>query len=163
MQLFLVAALVLLADQLTKFWVSNYLPPEGIPVIPGFFSIDLVHNPGAAFGILENQTLLFVVITLVVVAGIFYFRRAARGRFADFYLGLVLGGAVGNLIDRVRFGYVVDMFNFHFWPVFNVADSAIVAGMMLLAFVILKNDAFTGGEAGDGDNSTESGFPGDPS
>jgi signal peptidase II len=132
----LVTAAVVTADQWSKSYVSGYLDTHGGPVsiLGGKVLIDLVHNSGAAFGVLPNQTALFIIIAVgIVTALIVSYRKLARGpAVLRIGLGLVLGGALGNLADRVRLGYVVDFIDLRWWPVFNVADSCIVVGVALL-------------------------------
>jgi signal peptidase II len=135
-------------DQLTKWAiVNNLMLGEARPVIGEFFQITSHRNRGAAFGILQDQRWFFIVITLAVVGGIvWYLRKTMReGRkLLPFALSLLLGGALGNFIDRALFGEVVDFLQFRFqfnwfgtpvdytYPIFNIADSAIVVGVILI-------------------------------
>lgn len=139
MRVFVGAGLVLLLDQITKLAVRRYLlPGESLPILPGIFHLSYVQNPGAAFGILKYQTGFFVgIAALVVVAIVFYAPRVDPG-LLSLALALELGGALGNLIDRLRFGYVVDFLDFRIWPVFNVADMAIVIGVGLIFLHLLR-------------------------
>ncbi len=143
-----VAAVVFVLDWLSKHWITAHLlPGANIPVIPGFFSLTLVQNAGAAFGLLQNQTLLFVVIAVVVIALILtYGRQAAKDRpWLGVAFGLQLGGALGNLVDRVLQGTVVDFLDFHVWPfVFNLADASIVIGGALFAYLIWGDSESSG-------------------
>ncbi|WP_025746972.1 signal peptidase II [Caldicoprobacter faecalis] len=141
MQVFIVAFIVVL-DQVTKYLAKTYLKPVGsIPLIPNVFHFTYVENRGAAFGILQNQRWLFIVLTVVVSAVIVYylFTRSQESIVLTIALSMILGGAIGNLIDRLRLGYVVDMLHFVLidYPVFNVADSFVVIGTILLAYYIL--------------------------
>lgn len=129
---------VLLLDLGTKWLVSTTMTEfQTIPVISGFFSLQFVHNPGAAFGMLANQQWLFILVTVVALGAILIFSRRpeARHGVVPWALGLLLGGAAGNLVDRVRFGKVVDFFLFYWkeysFPNFNVADIAISVGVGL--------------------------------
>jgi signal peptidase II len=134
------AVLILALDQVTKLWVQNSMvPQESIPLLPGIFHLTYVQNTGAAFGIMKGKTLFFVIITAVVVGFVLYIiPQITKGQLQlRLAMGLLLGGAVGNLIDRVRFGYVIDFFDFRIWPVFNIADSAVVVGVALLFWFIL--------------------------
>jgi signal peptidase II len=134
------AFFVLVVDQITKFLVvSNMNPNDTIPVIENIFHITFVRNPGAAFGIFPNQTSFFVIVSLIVIIVIIgvYWKLAYRNKIFTVALALQLGGAVGNLIDRLRFTYVVDFFDFRIWPVFNIADMAIVIGVVFLAWQLL--------------------------
>lgn len=137
----LVTAMVVALDQFSKhFVVANLAYGDFVAIIPGVLQLTHVRNFGAAFGLFAGQRLLFFGAVLVIVLAFFFLRSeiVKAGRLAVVASGLVLGGALGNFIDRVRYGYVVDFIDFGFWPVFNVADSAIVMGTTLLAFVILR-------------------------
>ena len=144
------AAGVVLLDQLSKGWIERNLPLyealTPLPALSDFFSITHFTNTGAAFGLLRDQNILFVAIGLVVVASaVIYARYLPHDRrLVQIALGLQLGGALGNLIDRVRQGHVTDFLYFHNlplinrpWPAFNVADMAIVVGVILLALFML--------------------------
>ena len=139
MPIFLSICIVVL-DQVVKFLVAHEMcPGMSIPVIQDICHITFVLNPGAAFGILAHQRSFFIVmgIVIVILGGLFspYIRRQCR----IFRCGtaLLLGGALGNLIDRVRFGHVIDFFDFRIWPVFNIADIAIVVGVAAIIYAIL--------------------------
>ena len=139
MPIFLSICIVVL-DQVVKFLVTHEMfPGMSIPVIQDVFHITFVLNPGAAFGILAHQRSFVIVmgIVIVILVGLFspYIRRQCR----IFRCGtaLLLGGALGNLIDRVRFGHVIDFFDFRIWPVFNIADIAIVVGVAAIIYAIL--------------------------
>ncbi len=139
----MVLATVLLTlglDQLTKFIVvRNFSLHDSFSLINGVMSITLVHNRGAAFGIFKNQFFLFVFISLLTVILIYFILRNNKGsKLFSFSLSLILGGALGNLIDRIFLGYVVDFLDFHIWPVFNIADSAITFGTLILGWLIFK-------------------------
>src|SRR5215468_7495240 len=144
-----VAGAVLVLDQVVKWLALDRLPPgTPVPVIDGFFSLTLVMNPGLAFGMLSSTpsawrwivaALSIGALTVLAVVGV---RLLADGGWPTrLALGLVFGGAVGNLIDRGRFGAVVDFLDFYWrayhWPAFNVADSAISVGVALLALRML--------------------------
>jgi len=134
------AALVLLIDQGTKYIVKTTMTLyESIPVIPNIFHLTYIENPGAAFGLLANQRLFFIFITMIILTTIIYFYYKLTGEklLLRIALGMVVGGAVGNLIDRLRMGVVTDFFDFRIWPVFNIADSAIVIGMIYIAYQLL--------------------------
>jgi signal peptidase II len=135
-----VAALVVVADQVTKRLAEDRLRPQrSVPVVDDILRLTYVQNRGAAFGLLQDQTAFFVLVGVIVIGVIAAsYRYLPRSGFLlHLALGLQLGGAIGNLIDRVRQGYVVDFVDFgyqaNWWPVFNVADSAIVIGVALLA------------------------------
>jgi signal peptidase II len=137
-----IAAVVLVVDQGSKHLVQQHFGPcDSAPVslLGDWLSLIYTCNHGAAFGILANETLLFVLIALVVVGVIVaYFRFLPANRpWLKVSLGLQLGGALGNLIDRVHQGFVVDFIWVKAWPVFNVADSCIVIGVLILAYYLL--------------------------
>ncbi len=136
--------LVIVGDALTKWLVAQYIDlHEAIPVIPNLFQLVHVRNTGAAFGIGANADSHIVpmvlnagALTVFFVVVAYAFRTATTDRLLQVALHLILGGAIGNLLDRFRFGYVVDFLDFyvrdHHWPAFNVADSAICIGIALL-------------------------------
>lgn len=133
-------AAILAIDQLVKLAVKlSMLPGESIPVIDGFFHFTYVLNPGAAFGMLENQQIFFIAAGLMIIAVFIYCYPQIRSQCAYFHYGCValLAGAVGNLIDRVRTGLVVDYLDFRVWPVFNIADIAIVVGVISMMYAII--------------------------
>jgi signal peptidase II len=138
---FALAALVILAlDQLTKHVIVESMRlGQAFPVL-GLFDIHHVRNQGAAFGIMPSAGALFIVVAVMVLAGVaIYWRHIERtDTVTKIALGFVTGGTVGNLIDRLRFGYVIDFIDLRWWPVFNVADSAICVGVALLMYKILK-------------------------
>jgi len=138
-----IAALVLVLDQLSKAWVLRHIPLgeswAPIPSLARIFTFRHVTNTGAAFGLFPNGGTIFLAIAVVVIVAIIvYTRYLSVERWPVLLsLGLQLGGAMGNLVDRLRFGHVVDFLDFSFWPTFNVADSAIVCGVALLAYLVL--------------------------
>lgn len=137
---FVLFALILAADQLTKYAISaNFLPGESLPVVPHIFHITYVLNPGAAFGMLPQARWFFVLAAAALFIAFMAYHRQLKRQPVAFYYGCVamLAGAVGNLIDRIRQGLVIDFFDFRIWPVFNVADVAIVLGVAGMVFAIL--------------------------
>jgi signal peptidase II len=142
-----VILLVIALDQLTKAWVTTSFRPEmSMPLIPGFFNLTYVQNTGIAFGMFKGQGLLVGAFVLALaVAAIFYARSLNwMGWETNLIGGCLCGGAVGNLIDRWRLGYVVDFFDVHLgphhWPVFNVADSVICVSV---AWIVLRQLGMT--------------------
>jgi signal peptidase II len=147
----LVAAIIIALDQWTKIWVRATIPDFTyiVPIeqLGDYFVFEHVHNYGAAFGILQNQGNLFIVIAVVVTVAILYYAGTLnpRQRLLRFLLGLQLGGALGNVIDRLYQGYVTDFVRVgipgvYYWPNFNIADSAIVCGVIGLAIYIFVED-----------------------
>lgn len=140
--IFIITLCILFLDQFTKLLaVKNLLLNESNPLIKGIFHLTLIRNRGAAFGILKNQTPLFIFISIFAVILIYSALRNNQHKKYSFYnisLAFILAGALGNLIDRLRFAYVIDFLDFRVWPVFNIADSAITIGAILLGYSILR-------------------------
>ncbi|MDQ0876836.1 signal peptidase II [Paenibacillus sp. V4I3] len=148
MKYYFYALIVFILDQVSKWFIVKRIPlGEERPVLGDFFILTSHRNRGAAFGILQNQRWFFIVITLIVVIGILWYMRrtiSERKVLLSFALSLLLGGAIGNFIDRALFGEVVDFLQFTFdfslfgkaiyyiYPIFNLADSAIVIGVILI-------------------------------
>ena len=131
---------IVLFDQAVKVIVRlAMLPGESIPIIPQVFHLTYVLNPGAAFGILEHQRIFFIAAGfLVFVAAVWLYPKLRHGdRWMLYGAMALLGGAAGNLIDRIESGLVVDFLDFRFWPVFNIADIAIVTGVGCMIYAIL--------------------------
>jgi len=155
---FIILIPVLALDQWTKFYVDSVMSlHDSFPVIKGFFNITYVRNPGAAFGFLANaspvfRSIFFLSITVIAIALILYYimKSAKEGMLLTSSLSLILSGAVGNLIDRVRFGEVIDFLDVYLgsyhWPAFNVADSAISIGAVLLIMEMFKKKGQAAGE-----------------
>lgn len=135
-----IAAIVIAVDQVVKALVTAKLSGgTRVDVLGGLLTLDYTENRGAAFGVFQSGGWLFVTVALLVAAAIllYYPRFQLGGMPGRLGLGLILGGAVGNLVDRIRLGYVVDFVDLHWWPVFNVADSAIVVGVIVLSLYSL--------------------------
>ncbi len=144
------AALIVVADQVTKYAVVQYFSANQAVAVTPFFNLVLVYNPGAAFSFLADaagwQRGFFVAIALIASAWIVYLlRQYPHQRLFALALSLVLAGAVGNVIDRILVGSVIDFLDFHafgwHWPAFNVADSAITCGAVLLVWDALRPKA----------------------
>ncbi|MCP2240823.1 signal peptidase II [Thermoanaerobacterium thermosaccharolyticum] len=136
----IIVFIAIIIDQLSKYFAVKYLKPIGsFPIINNIFHFTYVENRGAAFGILQNRTLFFIIITVIVGTILIYsIVKIPGSTFYKFTLSMILGGAIGNLIDRVRLGYVVDFIDFKFFPaVFNLADSMIVVGAFLLCYILI--------------------------
>jgi signal peptidase II len=150
LSLFLVvAALVVGLDQLTKLWVRAHLAlGESLPLTDRL-SLTYIGNTGSAFGLLANQAFLLIIIGIAGLLVILLFLRylSVATTLSMVSIGLILGGAVGNLTDRLRFGYVTDFVdfrlwgNFH-WPVFNIADAALTVGILALIYYFYKSGVF---------------------
>jgi signal peptidase II len=145
----IVIALVSASDQLSKLWIRSHLARgEALPITD---RLSLIHigNTGSAFGLLANQTFLIIIISIAALLFILLFLRylSPATTLSIVSIGLILGGAVGNLIDRLRFGYVIDFIdirlwgNFH-WPVFNIADTAITVGVFVLIYSFYRSGVF---------------------
>lgn len=129
-----ISGTIVVLDQVTKAIVTSNLAHSSVTLLGGAVLLELTRNTGAAFSTFPGGGLAFTIIALLVSVGIvlFYRRATERSGLLAVALGLVLGGAVGNLFDRVRLGYVVDFIDLRWWPVFNLADSAIVIGVGLI-------------------------------
>ncbi len=143
---FLVALFIIGADQASKAWIRSSLP-EGYSLFRlGFFRITHVHNTGAAFGLFPEQSSVLAIFAIIAAIVVLFFVLYGHRYFPwlgsismTLTFGLVLGGTVGNLIDRFRFGYVTDFIDFGFWPTFNIADSAVTVGVILFALILLRH------------------------
>ena len=130
---FLLPLIIVLADASTKY----YFRSNTIDI--GFLSLHFVKNYGAAFGILQNQKLFLLIIPIVALFIIAYYLRSMKKENILFYaLLLLLGGTIGNLIDRIFFGYVIDFIDLGFFPSFNLADSAITIGVLIVSYQLIQ-------------------------
>jgi len=132
----IVGILIALADQITKYWIRfNYDLGELHSIIPGFFNLTYLRNTGAAWGIFDGYNTWLGLLSIVVLAGLVFFRRSFISNVFEHKIALacLLGGITGNLIDRLRLGFVTDFLDFHVngwhWPAFNIADAAICTGV----------------------------------
>ena len=143
------ATLVVILDQLSKLWIRNNLAPlESLPEV-GFLRLTHVLNTGSAFGLLANQTFPLIIITIlsliIILLSLRYLPSGAT--LSIISASLILGGAIGNLMDRLRFGYVTDFIdvrlwgNFH-WPAFNIADAAITIGVFVFIYSLYRSGLF---------------------
>jgi len=143
MDFLLISFLVILVDRLTKILVMDKMQ-EGmsIPVIQGIFNFTYVLNPGAAFGMLEHNRAFFIVLTVAVLVIAFVARKQilSESAWIRYGMALFLGGAIGNLIDRINTGLVVDFFDFIIWPVFNMADIAICVGVGMIIWSVMHEE-----------------------
>jgi signal peptidase II len=144
----LLSAFVIALDQWSKAWIETHIPAGGRIRLLSFFSLTRIYNRGAAFSLLNgpgawrNDLFLTLALTVSVVIGVWIFRLPRRPRRLPVALGLILGGALGNAIDRLLHGHVIDfiLLHYHHWyyPAFNVADSAITIGAVLFASSLFK-------------------------
>lgn len=145
-----VAGTIVVVDQITKLLVDRFLPLYTVkPIVPGFFNLVHARNTGAAFSLFAGspsglRTALFAGLTVLVVAVIVYgyFKLKGQDAWTRWAFALICGGALGNLVDRLRLGEVIDFLDFYLgsyhWPAFNVADSAITIGAILLAMTLFR-------------------------
>ena len=136
------AAIVIVLDQITKQIITSTLEPGETWLRQSPVQITYVRNSGSAFGLFQNQTFPLIIASFIAIAFIlFYFRNTVKPpAIVIAAMGMQLGGAFGNLIDRIRLGYVVDFIDVQFWPIFNVADSSISISLVMLAFYVLVLD-----------------------
>ncbi len=145
MPYFIIIALSLIIDQLSKYLTVIYLKPiESYPLINNVFHLTYAENTGAAFSMFSGKQPLLIILTLIIIAALlFYLIRNLKTDqvFLKFSLSLIIGGALGNLIDRIRLNYVVDMLDFTLinYPVFNMADVFVVSGAVIFAYTILTS------------------------
>ncbi len=139
--LFGISLLVVVGDQLTKSLAIEFLRSRSsIPIVPNYFHLTFVENSGIAFGWLDHHPQWLTVLITLSVAALsiyaWYFRN--QGRWQRLAYGFILGGAIGNWIDRLRYQHVIDFLDFRVWPVFNVADSFITIGVMLFVWFAIR-------------------------
>jgi signal peptidase II len=143
---FLTALLVVAADQLSKLWIrSNLDVAQSLPE-EGPFRLTYIHNTGASFGLFQDQSFLLTIVGFIGIVLVLFFVFLVPRRFpfldaklGNLALGLVLGGTIGNLVDRLRFGHITDFIDIGIWPIFNIADSAITVGIILFAYFLLSS------------------------
>lgn len=138
----ILSILFVIADQVVKMWtVNNFSLHEGMEFMKGIVSILYVRNTGAAWGMFEGKMVFFYLITAVAVGTLLYlmFKEKGKSKLLLTAYSLILAGAVGNFIDRIRLGYVVDMFKFEFidFPIFNVADICLTIGVIFLFYYVI--------------------------
>lgn len=141
LKLLSVSSLIVIIDRLTKcILLKNFSEGESVRVIPGIFHLTLVLNSGAAFGLFKGQSALFTIFSVLIIALIcaYTLRNGCKDLLMLIPLGLITGGAAGNLIDRIAFGHVVDFLDFRIWPIFNIADASITIGAFILAARMIR-------------------------
>lgn len=150
-RIFWVTLVVLTLDQLTKYWVllkiepGTYITPPPIPIIHNLFYFVHIHNTGAAWGMFSEGSLWLGLLALLVIVSLFIFRKhlELERPIMQYIIGLLLGGIIGNLIDRFSRGHVIDFIDIHLpgyrWPAFNIADSAICIAVVLYIIVAISD------------------------
>lgn len=145
MRFWTTAGVILVLDRLSKLWIMSHIQlGDSWVLINGILNLTYLHNRGAAFGIMQGKAWLFLILAAIVIAAaVYYNSKYQPERWIQYALALIVGGALGNLIDRVMYQSVVDFISVGWFPVFNVADSAIVCGGALFMLYILKSDLGT--------------------
>ncbi|MEG0306305.1 MAG: signal peptidase II [Clostridium sp.] len=144
----IIVVLGLIVDRVTKWWaLSSLKGTDGISVIKNFLTFDYLENRGAAFGMLQNKQWLFILITIAVVSGMVYYliKYKPKYKLVSISIAMVVAGAIGNLIDRIAYKFVVDFIMIHYkdiyyFPTFNVADMLVCVGTFFLLICILKDE-----------------------
>lgn len=135
--------ILVLLDQVSKVFMQNFLEyGNSVAILDGVFHLTYVENRGAAFGLFENMQVFFIIVAVIVtIVGLVYIHKSETSKLAKISICLIIAGAIGNLVDRVKMGYVVDFFDFRFiWNyVFNIADVFVVIGTLLLCIYLLKS------------------------
>ncbi len=136
----LITVLVVILDRISKICIQYYFSPgDSIRIIDEAVYITYVRNPGSLFGIFPDKAFLFIPLSIAAaVAILFYYYRFRPGKLVSFGLGLELGGALGNLIDRLISGQVTDFIDLRIWPIFNLADSAISVGLIIIVWGLIR-------------------------
>ena len=144
--LLIVTALVVILDQLSKLWIAANRPPTHLELLPGFINLVFVKNYGVVFGLLSDHTELRIALSVAgsVIILVFLHYHPPTTTLGTLSLALILGGGVGNLIDRIRLGYVIDFISFQLfrWPAFNIADAALTVGLFALIYYFYKSRVF---------------------
>jgi len=145
MSCLIISIIVLILDQLSKYIIEINLYKKSIDIIENVFSITYVENYGAAWGILSNNNWIILILTpLLIGLIVWYLYKISKNKLEYIAGGLVIGGAIGNYLDRIVRGYVVDFFDFKIWPVFNIADIGIVVGCILMILLFIKEGKSNG-------------------
>lgn len=133
-----------IVDYVTKYFIQqHFVPGESLPIIPNIFHITYILNYGAAFGILRDQRIFFLTVVVILIVALWVFRKQIKngGMLPQLGASLLVSGALGNALDRLVRGAVVDFFDFRIWPIFNVADIGICIGVVLLAIYFWRYDS----------------------
>ncbi len=139
---FLISLCAVILDQLFKFFIRNSMNiGDSVPVIKNIFHITYVTNFGAGFGIMQDKTSLLIWFAIIVIGIIlFYYDKIQEKKSLQIFSGLILGGTISNLIDRLFFGFVTDFLDFRIWPIFNIGDSCVCIGALFLIIYFIKKE-----------------------
>ena len=130
--------IVIAIDQLTKLLVREFMQPsQSIPVIKNIFHLTYIHNTGTFFGLMQGANALFIWFTLIIIGTILFFYERFN-KTESVLFALIIGAAVGNLIDRIIYGHVIDFLDFRIWPVFNIADAVVTVCVILLIIYLIR-------------------------
>ena len=141
--LYFLILIIVFFDQLIKYnIINNFNYGQSLPIVKNIFHLTYVKNTGAAFGIFKGGNIFFITVSILIILFLLLYRYYyfENNIYINISFGLIIGGAIGNLIDRIRLDYVVDYLDFRIWPVFNLADSAIVVGAGILIIYIIFTD-----------------------
>ena len=139
--IFSIALFIISLDQLTKFFIKiNFQLNQSIPIISNILHLTYITNTGSAFGLFKGLNIFFILFSIVVIIIVFYYLKRIKNneKILQFSAGLLLGGTIGNLIDRLYYGAVTDFIDFRIWPVFNIADSAVTISVIFLIILLWK-------------------------
>ena len=144
-KVFIIALIVLIIDQVSKMLANTFLIDNIINIIPNFFKLEYALNTGAAWSILNNHQVILIIISIILMIILFMFHNNFKENIRNnIAFGLLFGGIWGNLVDRLFHGYVIDFLSFKIfnydYPIFNIADIAVVVGILLLVFAIIKGE-----------------------
>lgn len=140
----IIGVILFIVDYVTKYFIQqHFVPGESLPIIPNVFHITYILNYGAAFGILRDQRIFFLTVVVILIVALWVFRKQIKngGMLPQLGASLLVSGALGNALDRLVRGAVVDFFDFRIWPIFNVADIGICIGVVLLAIYFWRYDS----------------------
>ena len=139
--LIILPLIIVALDQLTKLLVREFMQPsQSIPIIKNIFHITYTHNTGTFFGLMQGANTLFIWFSIIIIGVVIYLFDSFNKVESSFF-ALIMGAAIGNLIDRIAYGHVVDFLDFRIWPVFNIADCVISVCVILLIIYLIKKKA----------------------
>ena len=141
--IFSTALIIVLIDQITKFLIkTNFQLNESLAIIKNIFHLTYIHNFGAGFGILQQQRFILIFISIIVVGVILYNLNKIKEKeiLLQVLVGFILAGTIGNLIDRIIYGFVIDFLDFQIWSIFNIADSCVTIGVLGLVIYLWKKE-----------------------